>query len=135
MTDQSTAAVYETMTQAEAAVRMLAQDSYPITQISIVAQNMETEKEVHGFISAGDTAKSGAGTGADQHLPSRKSGHSRPRYRRPIFWAGNARLVRLSMGALTNSTSSAAAAPASPVWYGGCSLCRCCPQQNSGTYA
>jgi len=29
-----------------------------------VAQNLETEKEVHGFITAGDIAKKGAGVGA-----------------------------------------------------------------------
>jgi hypothetical protein len=52
------------MEQAEAAVRTLDRGRYPITQISIVAQQLETEKEVHGFISAGDVAKQGAGMGA-----------------------------------------------------------------------
>lgn len=64
MADQSTVAVYETLAQAEAAVRALDQDRYPITQVSIVAQNLETEKEVRGFITAGDVAMQGIGTGA-----------------------------------------------------------------------
>lgn len=64
MADQSTVAIYETLAQAEAAVRKLDQGKFPINQISIVAQNLETDKEVHGFINAGDTAKVGAGTGA-----------------------------------------------------------------------
>lgn len=64
MADQSSIAVYETMDQAEAAVRKLDEGHFPITQVSIVAQNLENEKQVHGFINAGDIAKSGAGTGA-----------------------------------------------------------------------
>jgi uncharacterized membrane protein len=62
--DKSTVAVFETLEQAEQAVRRLNEGNYPIEQISIVAQNLETEKEVHGFITAGDIAKQGAGTGA-----------------------------------------------------------------------
>lgn len=64
MSDQSSVGVYETLAQAEAAVRKLDQGRFPITQVSIVAQNLQTEKEVHGFITAGDVAKQGAGTGA-----------------------------------------------------------------------
>jgi hypothetical protein len=63
-TDESTVGVYETMEQTEDAVRKLDQGRYPIKQVSIVAQNLETEKEVHGFITAGDIAKKGAGVGA-----------------------------------------------------------------------
>lgn len=64
MPDESTVAVYETMEQAEGAVRKLDQGHYPIKQVSIVAQRLETEKEVHGFITAGDIAVRGAGVGA-----------------------------------------------------------------------
>jgi hypothetical protein len=64
MADESTVAVYETLEQSERAVRQLDQGGYPIKQVSLVAQNLETEKEVHGFITAGDVAKQGAGTGA-----------------------------------------------------------------------
>ena len=64
MAEQSTVGVYETLAQAEAAVRQLDQGRFPIKQVSIVAKNLETEKEVHGFITAGDVAMQGAGTGA-----------------------------------------------------------------------
>ena len=64
MTDQSIVGVYETMEQAEEAVRKLDQGGYPIKQVSVVAANLQTEKEVRGFITAGDLAKGGAGTGA-----------------------------------------------------------------------
>lgn len=62
--DESTVGVYDTMGQAEAAVRALDQGRFPVRQVSIVAQHLETEKEVHGFITAGDVAKGGASTGA-----------------------------------------------------------------------
>ncbi len=64
MSNESTVAVYETMEQAEGAVRELDQGHYPIKQISIVAQKLETEKDVHGFITTGDIAVKGAGVGA-----------------------------------------------------------------------
>jgi len=52
------------MSEAEEAVRMLDRGGFPIQQVSIVAQNLESEKEVHGYVTVGDIAKSGAGTGA-----------------------------------------------------------------------
>jgi hypothetical protein len=64
MPDHSTVGVYETLAQAEEAVRKLDQGRFPITQVSVIAQNLETDKEVHGFITAGDVARQGAGTGA-----------------------------------------------------------------------
>ena len=64
MSDQSVIGVYETMSKAEEAIGALNRGGFPITQISITAQNLESEKEIHGFITTGDVAKSGAGTGA-----------------------------------------------------------------------
>lgn len=64
MSDESVISVYGSLSQAEEAVHSLARNGFPIKQISIVAQNLESEKVVHGYISAGDLAKSGAGTGA-----------------------------------------------------------------------
>jgi hypothetical protein len=64
MSEQSDIGVYATMAEAEGAVRMLGSGGFPITQVSIVAQNLESEKEVHGYITAGDVAKSGASSGA-----------------------------------------------------------------------
>ena len=64
MSDQSVIGVYHTMSKTEEAIRTLSRSGFPITQISITAQNLESEKEVHGYITAGDVAKTGAGTGA-----------------------------------------------------------------------
>ena len=64
MSDESTVAVYATMEQAEEAVRKLDQGHYPIKQISIVAQKLETDKDVNGFITRGEIAVKGAGMGA-----------------------------------------------------------------------
>jgi hypothetical protein len=52
------------MPKAEEAIRELGRGGFPITQISITAQNLESEKEIHGYVTAGDVAKSGVGTGA-----------------------------------------------------------------------
>jgi hypothetical protein len=64
MADQSIIGVYDTMAQAEEAVRKLGEGGYPIEQVSILAQNLESEKQVHGFVTTGDVAKTGAATGA-----------------------------------------------------------------------
>lgn len=64
MSEQSVIGVYQSMSEAEEAVRTLGRGSFPITQVSIVAQNLESEKEVHGYITTGDVAKTGTSTGA-----------------------------------------------------------------------
>ncbi len=64
MAEQSTIGVYETMAQAEAAVQKLSSGGFPIDHVSVVAQNLQSEKEIHGYVTAGDVAKTGAATGA-----------------------------------------------------------------------
>ena len=64
MSEQSVIGVYNTMSEAEEAVRMLDKGKFPIKQVSVVTQDMQSEKAVQGYLSAGDIAKSGAGTGA-----------------------------------------------------------------------
>ena len=65
MTKQVSAiGTYEDMDRAEEAVHALDRGNFPIKQVSIVAQDLESEHEVQGFITAGDVALSGAGTGA-----------------------------------------------------------------------
>jgi hypothetical protein len=64
MATQSVVGVYDSMDAAEAAVRTLAQSNFPIQQVSLVSQNLHSERTVHGFITTGDVAKSGAGIGA-----------------------------------------------------------------------
>ncbi|MCA9944596.1 MAG: hypothetical protein KC449_14000 [Anaerolineales bacterium] len=64
MSTNSVVHVYDSMAAAETAVRKLDQGNFPIKQVSIMAQDMASEREVHGFITTGDVAKTGAGTGA-----------------------------------------------------------------------
>lgn len=64
MNNQSIVGIYDRMEQAEAAIDQLNQGGFPITQVSIVAQNLESEKQVHGYITTGDVARGAAGTGA-----------------------------------------------------------------------
>ncbi len=40
------------------------QSNFPIQQVSLVSQNLQSERTVHGFITTRDVAKSGAGIGA-----------------------------------------------------------------------
>jgi hypothetical protein len=61
---QSVIGVYDSLSEAEDAVRALDGRRFPMAQVSIVARDLESEKEVHGYITAGDVAKSGAATGA-----------------------------------------------------------------------
>lgn len=62
--ENSVVGIYKNMADAEAAVRSLDKGGFPMKQISIVGQDLQSEKVVHGFITAGDIAKGGAGTGA-----------------------------------------------------------------------
>ena len=61
---QSVVHSYSSLDAAEAAVKRLSEKAFPINQVSIVTQNIETSKKVHGFITAGDVAARGASTGA-----------------------------------------------------------------------
>jgi hypothetical protein len=56
--------VYDSMKGAEAAVRALLDQGVPSEQVSIVGQDLHSETQVHGFITTGDVAKTGAKTGA-----------------------------------------------------------------------
>ena len=56
--------VYDSMKDAEAAVRTLLEQGVPAEQVSIVGQDLHSETEVHGFVTTGDVAKTGAATGA-----------------------------------------------------------------------
>ncbi len=64
MSDQSVIGVYDTMSKAEQAITTLSKADFPITQVSITAQNLVSEKEIHGYVTAGDVARSGVGSGA-----------------------------------------------------------------------
>src|SRR5450756_701571 len=62
--EKSVIAVYGTMEAAERAIKKVIERGLPAKQLSIVAQNLKTEEKVHGFVTARDVAKAGAGTGA-----------------------------------------------------------------------
>jgi hypothetical protein len=64
MPDQSIVGVYDTMAQAERAVRKLDGSGFPIVHVSIVSQNLQNEKEVVGYITVEDVAQRGLITGA-----------------------------------------------------------------------
>jgi len=64
MPEQSVVGIYGTMGKAEAAVEALDKGGFPIAQVSILAQNLHSEKHVHGYVTAADTSKVGAQTGA-----------------------------------------------------------------------
>jgi hypothetical protein len=64
MIQQSSLHTFHRMTDAEDAVKRLIDQQFPADQISIVTQNIETEKQIHGYITPGDVAKDGIGTGA-----------------------------------------------------------------------
>jgi hypothetical protein len=64
MAEQSVVGVYEQMSKAENAVHTLNRAGFPIRQISIVGQDLQSESQVHGYVTAGDVAKGSAKTGA-----------------------------------------------------------------------
>ena len=64
MAEQSVVHNYHHMAEAEDAVNRLIEQKFPADRISIVTKNIETEKQVHGYITTGEIAKEGAGTGA-----------------------------------------------------------------------
>ncbi|WP_042374798.1 general stress protein [Streptacidiphilus neutrinimicus] len=56
--------VYESVQDAENAVKALLDQGVPAGQVSIVGQDLHSETQVHGFVTTGDVAKTGAKTGA-----------------------------------------------------------------------
>jgi uncharacterized membrane protein len=64
MADESVIGVYDDMAKAEEAVRTLEKSGFPIKQVSIVAQDLKSDNQVHGYVASGDVASSGAGAGA-----------------------------------------------------------------------
>lgn len=56
--------VYGSMKDAEEAVRTLLEQGVPAGQVSIVGQDLHSETQVHGFVTTGDVAKTGAKSGA-----------------------------------------------------------------------
>jgi hypothetical protein len=57
-------ATYETMEDVDDALRRLADDGFPVQNLSVLTENLESSRDVHGFVTTGDIARSGAGWGA-----------------------------------------------------------------------
>ena len=64
MPEQSVVGVYDTMAEAERAVRKLDETGFPIAHVSIVSQNLQSEKAVVGYITVEDIAQKSLTTGA-----------------------------------------------------------------------
>lgn len=64
MSEHCIVRVYPSLEDAEAAVKRLSENAFPIGRISIVTKSIESSKRVHGFIAAGDVATPGVASGA-----------------------------------------------------------------------
>ena len=62
--ESSVVGIYTAMDAAEEAVQQLAKGGFPIQQVSLIAQDLGSEKKIHGFVTPCDVAKSSAKTGA-----------------------------------------------------------------------
>ncbi|HEX3604833.1 MAG TPA: general stress protein [Candidatus Dormibacteraeota bacterium] len=60
----SAAGVYASMKQVEEAIRRLTDAGIPPESISIIGKDLQSETEIHGFVTAKDLAKEGATFGA-----------------------------------------------------------------------
>ena len=54
MAERSVVGIYDTMARAEEAVHMLDQAGFPVKHVSIVTQNLASDKTMHGYIMPGD---------------------------------------------------------------------------------
>lgn len=57
-------ATFSSMDEVEIALQKLGKEGIPVDNLSILTQNLESTTKVHGFVTTGDVAKSGAGWGA-----------------------------------------------------------------------
>src|SRR5947209_2743301 len=64
MPEHSVIVTYATMEAAESAIRALDRGGFPVKQVSVIGQDLQSERDVHGFVTSGDVAKSGAGVGS-----------------------------------------------------------------------
>ncbi|MDB5066015.1 MAG: hypothetical protein JWM18_2449 [Chloroflexi bacterium] len=60
----SVVAVYDDMKGVEEALRRLADAQFPMSQVSIVGQDLKSETQVNGFVTTGDVIKKGSLIGA-----------------------------------------------------------------------
>lgn len=60
----ATVGVYKSMHYAEEAVRILLAQGVPASELSVIGQDLRSQTQIHGFVTTGDVAKSGATAGA-----------------------------------------------------------------------
>lgn len=63
-TESSVIAVFPDHQSAERAVKLLADEGFPMSNLSIVGRDFQIAEKPIGFLTAGDIVKQGAGTGA-----------------------------------------------------------------------
>ena len=61
--DGGVISVFAALEEAEEAVRRLDEHGFAISNVSIVASDLTSEREIRGFVSTGDVARRGAGIG------------------------------------------------------------------------
>jgi hypothetical protein len=64
MSDQGVIGMYDSMSKAEEAVYKLDRGGFPTKQVSIVAQHLQSERRVNGYVTVSDAGQTGAMTGA-----------------------------------------------------------------------
>lgn len=57
-------AVFTTMEEVTTALTALDEAGYPVDQLSVLGKDLESSTDIHGFVTTGDVARTGAGTGA-----------------------------------------------------------------------
>lgn len=62
-TSNGAIAVFETLEEAERAVQRLDEHGFPIANVSIIARDLTSERDIRGFVSTADIAWQGAGVG------------------------------------------------------------------------
>jgi uncharacterized membrane protein len=64
MSDQGVIGMYDSMSKAEETVYKLDRGEFPIKQVSIVAQHLQSKRRVNDYVTVSDAGRTGAMTGA-----------------------------------------------------------------------
>jgi Peptidase family M41/Heat induced stress protein YflT domain len=64
VSEQGVSGIYDSISKAKVAVDTLDRGGFPIKQVSIVAQHLQSERRVNGYVTVSDAGRTGAMTGA-----------------------------------------------------------------------
>jgi hypothetical protein len=64
MSEQGVIGIYDSISKAEEAVYKLDRGGFPTKQVSIVAQHLQSERRVNGYVTVSDVGRTDAMTGA-----------------------------------------------------------------------